>query len=374
MKEHPMHYQYPMRFPKINTLFMRDMIKTVKGKGVIMPGKYSEETFNTIKFWKVKEKVDGENIRIFIDFIPGNTAPPHIWVGGRNDTDTPQINEDLLSYIRAKIDIESIRRAFTRGSFGTDDCPRYAMIFGEAYGGDIKHGRSYINHPKFILFDIVIDGWWLEYNNVNSIAAKLGVKAVPALDSLMSIEEIIDYVKSEPLSKVSNQSRTIEGVVCDSAPLLMTRKGDPLRFKLKVQDFKDLKIIGEITLEDIKNMETHEFQKWVSKCLSVTSQSNGTIFDEVIDFPSFEQFNGALIRMEQYVSVGEPIIKAIREKMIVAEKDTAFIIAPSFTERAIELVSELKMHEKVNIHLVTLESIVNKTTEEIFKMVDLDNA
>ena len=240
MNKQPMKYEYPMKFPKINTLWKRDMTRTVKRKGVILEGFYSEEAFKTIKFWKVKEKVHGENTRIYIDFIPGNASLPIIWIGSRNDTDKPEINEELMRYIKTKINIDSLKRAFTKGSFGTNDCPRYAMIFGEGYGGDIKHGHSYIDHSEFVVFDIVIDNWWLEYNNVQNIAARLGLKSVPVLDGVLSTEEIIDYVKSEPQSKLSDKPHTIEGVVCDSAPLLMTRNGNPLKFKLKVQDFKDL--------------------------------------------------------------------------------------------------------------------------------------
>ena len=115
------------------------------------------------------------------------------------------------------------------------------MIFGEGYGGYIKHGPIYTDHFECVVFEIVIDSRWLVYNNVKIIAAKLGLKSVPMLKNLMSVEEIIDYVKSEPQSKLSDKPRIIEGVVCDSAPLLMTRRGDPLKFKLKVDDFKNLK-------------------------------------------------------------------------------------------------------------------------------------
>jgi len=128
-----------------------------------------------------------------------------------------------------------------------------------------------------------------------------------------------------------------------------------------------------LTLEDIKNMETWEFQEWVRKSLSAKSvkpSSRAYGFNGIISFISHKQFDGALIRMEQFAHVGEPIIKTTRERMIIAEKNTAFIIAPSFTERAIKLVSEYRKHGKGNIHLVTLESIMNKTPDEIFETID----
>lgn len=240
MEPHPIHYNYPMRFPKINTLFMRDMTRTVKRKGLIMPGMFSEEAFGAIKFWRASEKIHGENIRIFIDFIPGNLELPHVWIGGRNDTDNPEINEDLLHYIKTRVNIESLRKAFTKGSFGTDECPRYAMIFGEGYGGDIKHGHNYRETPELIVFDIVIDNWFLEYDNVADISKKLGLQSVPILPEVKTVEEIVEYVKAQPKSIIANKPHVMEGLVCTSAPLLLTRNGFSIKFKLKTKDFRDL--------------------------------------------------------------------------------------------------------------------------------------
>lgn len=239
-ERHPVIYEYPMRYPKINTLFMRDPLITVKRKGIIQVGKYSEEAFKTIKYWNVSEKIHGENIRIYIDFIPGNLSPPQVWIGGRNDTDKPEINEDLLTYIKTHITEDALKRAFTKGSFGTGDCPRYAMIFGEGFGGDIKHGHNYRDSPEFIVFDIVIDNWFLEHNNVADISRKLNLQSVPMLSLDGSTEKIIDYVKGQPKSNVANKPHVMEGVVATSSPLLLTRKGYPVRFKLKTKDFRDL--------------------------------------------------------------------------------------------------------------------------------------
>lgn len=243
MNEHSIVYKYPMRYPKINTLWMRDMSKQVKRKGVIMPGHYSQEEFQSIKYWSVSEKIHGENIRIFIDFIPGNASPPIIWIGGRNDTDTPNINKEVIRYIKQRINLESLRNAFTKGSFSTGSCPRFVMIFAEGYGGDIHHGHNYRDSPELVVFDIVVDSWWLGQSNVEDISEKLGLSTAPTYYSSMEIPEIVSYVESEPDSRLANKKHTIEGVVCRSVPLLLTRKGYPVMFKLKVKDFKDLKMV-----------------------------------------------------------------------------------------------------------------------------------
>lgn len=242
---HPLIYKYPIRYPKINTLWKRDKIRKVKRKGLIMPGQYSEEAFKTIKYWTVKEKVHGENVRIFINFIPGNASPPIIWIGSRNDTDNLEISDELMDYINRRLEIGSLRNAFTKGCFSTGLSPRYAMIFGEGYGGNIHHGHNYNDTEELVVFDILLDGWWLEPNNVTVISAKLGFKTVPTFYSPMELDEIISYVKSEPDSRLAIKKHTIEGVVCQTLPILLTRKGYPLKFKLKVKDFRDLKNMEE---------------------------------------------------------------------------------------------------------------------------------
>lgn len=234
-----------MRYPKINTLWQRNQNKKVKRKGVIYEGLYSEEAFGNIRKWTTTEKIDGENLRIHIDFIPGNAEPPHIWVGSRNDTETPNINEDVLSYIKTHINTESLMKAFTNGSLTVWDCPMHAMIFGEAFGGNIHHGHDYRITPSFIIFDIVVDGWWLEHKNTISIANKLGIPTVPVHTQLKTIEQITKYVKSQPDSIIAENPHVTEGVVCTSSPLLLTRNGFPLRFKLKTKDYRDLESLKE---------------------------------------------------------------------------------------------------------------------------------
>ena len=246
MEPHPINYKYPMKFPKINTLWKRDMTRTVKRKGVIIPRLYSEEAFRTIKFWNVSEKIDGENTRIHIDFNPNNELPPHVSIYSRNDTDTPEINEDLLSYIRTHLTEDALKRAFTKGSFSTGECPRHVMIFGEGFGLGIRSGGNYKDSPELIVFDIVIDDWFLEHKNVADISKKLDLESVPILSLNRSVEEIVDYVKEQPYSLVANKPHRMEGIVATSSPLLLTRKGYPLRFKLKTKDFRDLDSISAI--------------------------------------------------------------------------------------------------------------------------------
>ena len=124
-----------------------------------------------------------------------------------------------------------------------------------------------------------------------------------------------------------------------------------------------------ITLEEIREMDYQEFQEWVCKCLSANHTPvyiGVSGFDGRVDFPESIQFDKTPIRIEQFGPVGEPIVKMIMEKLSFAGEDTAIILAKSFTKLAKNLVSNYKTERKGNIYLVTIESIMNKTPEEIF--------
>ena len=241
MQYNPIVYKTPMTFPKLNTLYKRDPEITVKKKGVIMPGYFSEEVFKTIKYWTVTEKIHGKNIRIYIEFPLGNLNHPTVWIGGRKDTDTPQINKPLLNHIHSILTDKKMLKAFTKDSFKTFECPRHAMIFGEGVGKGIN--QAYGDEPELIIFDIVIDNWWLEYKNVQDISEKLGFRSAPLIAGAMSTERIIDYVKAQKDSLLATKPYMAEGVIATSHPLLLTRKCEPVRFKLKTKDYRDLEAI-----------------------------------------------------------------------------------------------------------------------------------
>lgn len=119
-----------------------------------------------------------------------------------------------------------------------------------------------------------------------------------------------------------------------------------------------------ITLEEIKEMNYQEFQRWACKCLSATHTESS--FDGRVNFPESIQFDKTLIRIEQFGPVGEPIVRMTVDRLSFAGENTAIILAKSFTERATNLASNYRTEGKGNIYLVTIESIMNKTPEEIF--------
>jgi ATP-dependent RNA circularization protein (DNA/RNA ligase family) len=210
-----------LKYPKIQTLWKRDKNKNF----TILEGDFSEDEFASIDMWEVTEKIDGTNIRIFWD---GETVS----FGGR--TDDSQIPTFLLDVLQKTFTVDKFKEVFP----DSDN----VVMFGEGYGNKIQSvGKKYRKDNGLILFDVVVEGWWLERFSVNDIAHNFGIKSVPVI-GIMNKEDIINFVKSKPKSKVSEEELTIEGIVARSHPLMLFRHGFPIMFKLKVSDYEKLQM------------------------------------------------------------------------------------------------------------------------------------
>lgn len=217
-----------MEYVKINSLWKRQ--EYVKGlpkgtHGPLIIGQYSETEFGNIKKWHVEEKVDGTNVRIF--YSGGN-----VHFGGR--TDNAQMPTSLIKYLQDNFGDWNLSKVFSPKE--NEPYPT-VTLFGEGYGPKIQAaGGNYRSDPGFILFDVNVGGWWLKREDVYSIAVQLGIPHCPDL-GLMTEEEIIEFVKSKPMSRCSNVPQMMEGVVCRSDPLVLFRNGRPLMWKLKCREF-----------------------------------------------------------------------------------------------------------------------------------------
>jgi len=222
------------KYPKINTLWKRDMEKG-ENKGKIIEGEYSCPEFQNIKLWRVSEKIHGTNIRI--KYNAGSLSR----VSFAGKTDNAMIEPNLLEYLQKTFTVEKMEKAL----MFKGELPQNAVLYGEGYGPKIqKGGGRYRDDASVILFDIKIDSWWLEREKVEDIAKKLKVDVVPDL-GIKTEKEIVHLVKysghklkgfKSQISK--DKTLDAEGIVARSYPLLLFRNGDPLMFKLKQVDFK----------------------------------------------------------------------------------------------------------------------------------------
>lgn len=190
----------------------------------LIEGDYACPEFGNIRRWSVEEKVDGTNIRII--YKDGEVS-----IGGR--TANSQIPCALLQALQKTFTRDAMSAAFPHDG---DPWPN-VVLYGEGYGPKIQAvGHNYRGDPGFILFDVRVGSWWLKRDDVKAIAHNLGVAMVPQL-GVMDEATIVQYVKSKPLSLCSRIPQVMEGVVARSEPLMLTRSGSPVMFKLKVKEF-----------------------------------------------------------------------------------------------------------------------------------------
>lgn len=207
-----------IEYPKINTIWKREREKPCR----IMPGQFSRPEFETIDLWHVTEKIDGMNVRVIWD---GET------VDFRGRTDRAQMPTNLMAHLKEAFPVEKMKEKF----------PGPVILFGEGYGAGIQNGGNYSPDQKFILFDVLIDGWWLEPENVKDVAGCLEIDSVPAFCK-MSTESAIDLVagRERLLSEIAPKAIVAEGIVCRSVPGLFNRRGERVMWKLKVKDYNGL--------------------------------------------------------------------------------------------------------------------------------------
>ena len=115
------------------------------------------------------EKVDGMNIRIMWN-------GKEIIYAGRSDN--AQIPMPLMYRLDElfKAKIERFIEIFSEQDSSV-------CLYGEGYGAKIqKGGGNYISDGVgFVLFDIQIDGIYLDRESVEDIASKLGISVVPII-------------------------------------------------------------------------------------------------------------------------------------------------------------------------------------------------
>lgn len=221
------------KYHKINGLYKRYTPDNTKDKslhGQFIMGKFAQVEFECLfnAPWIWTEKIDGTNIRIGWD-------GEKVYIGGR--TDAAQLHVDLIKRLQELFPAEKMIE-----TFGVE--PQQTILFGEGYGAGIqKGGGDYVeNHTTkdFILFDVNRGGYWLERENVNDIGSKLGVFRVPQWGTTATIAEAIDFVKTKPVSWLSQsvgKNKVMEGLVGTPLGGILDRRGNRIITKVKVVDF-----------------------------------------------------------------------------------------------------------------------------------------
>lgn len=246
-------------YPKTENLLARD-----PESHRLLLGMSRHRAYEQISEWLVTEKIDGTNIRLQLSWHGPMTGPPlpRGQVLGRTDAATlPKMfatealgltlgEEDVLG---AKLfeALKAITPKLTLLEDGTVDTTGSIRlpemtVYGEGYGPGIQKGGGYTDKKSLRIFDIVThagfdDPYWRPWEDVQKVAAVLGLSTAPLIGTRMSTEQIVRLVKTGIPSIVSLEESgsdevISEGVVARTDPYLFTSRKQRVMFKLKTKD------------------------------------------------------------------------------------------------------------------------------------------
>jgi hypothetical protein len=208
-------------YPKIKTIWRRETERPCP----LRVGDFACPEFELLvnATWSWTEKVDGTNVRIIWD---GHNVT---WNG---KTDNAQMPVRLATRLQELFGGEANEQVIESMFEGTP-----AVLYGEGYGAGIQKGGAYRQDVDFILFDVLVEGWWLERDSVEDIARTLCLDVAPEVHygSLWSASEICE---SGDLHSVIAPDTLAEGLVGRAPFGLRKRNGERLITKIKLSDFK----------------------------------------------------------------------------------------------------------------------------------------
>lgn len=128
---------------------------------------------------------------------------------------------------------ETINRAFTSDKYRD----LYITIHGEGIGYNIQSNSLQLPGGAFdfLVFDIHINAWWLQWSEVCDICSKLGLKTVPNF-GFMTINEAEEVV-AEGFETHTEYNGNAEGIVLVGVEGILDRRGRRLITKLKTRDY-----------------------------------------------------------------------------------------------------------------------------------------
>lgn len=212
-------------YHKIQTLWLRESEKPHN----MLVGSFANDYFEYLKEnnWIWFEKVDGTNIRI-------------IWDGHmvviKGKTDRAQIQDNMLDMFSEDIFTEERAQVFEQ-QFGN----KPITLYGECFGAGVQNGGGYEpDGLRIAIFDVLIDGYWLNWDNVMNVCGKLDFETVKILGEG-------SLVDASTFAEESHKSfwgdREIEGIVMKPQVEMLDRRGNRIMSKLKKKDFDKIMTI-----------------------------------------------------------------------------------------------------------------------------------
>ena len=207
------------KYHKIKTLWKRESNKPCN----MIIGEFNLPEFDLLKDskWLGTEKVDGTNVRIMWD---GDK------VKFRGKTDNAQMPLNLIEKLQELFGGEANEQLFEQ-TFSDEGG---VCLYGEGFGAQIQKGGGNYGDVNFVLFDIKIGNFWLQREDVEDIAKKLGIDIVPIVVA-GTLQKMSDFV-SKGFNSTWGEFQA-EGIVARPEIGLLDRRGQRIITKLKCKDF-----------------------------------------------------------------------------------------------------------------------------------------
>lgn len=205
-------------YHKIPTVFERDPETKFK---TLIEGKFATPELEYLSDcdWQFTEKVDGMNIRVMWD---GHSAR----FGGKSDN--AQIPATLFSILHRDLFPPSTMMEVFK--LADNVC-----LYGEGFGPKIQKGGNYLSEQSFALFDVMIDGMWLQRKDVLDIAEKLSLYT-PKPFRTGPLLEAVEMARAGFCSAWGTAQA--EGLVMRPIVELTDRRGNRIITKIKHKDFR----------------------------------------------------------------------------------------------------------------------------------------
>ena len=116
-------------------------------------------------------------------------------------------------------------------------------LYGEGYGAGIQKGGCYRDDRGFVLFDIWVNGWWLQRKDVVDIAEQLNIDVVPVIGTgtLLEMAKMVRAGFNSQWGRFEGWGEfKAEGIVARPLVELCARNGQRIITKLKCKDFKEV--------------------------------------------------------------------------------------------------------------------------------------
>lgn len=153
------------------------------------------------------EKIHGSNGRFGYIRQPDNTLA---WKIGSHRTVKPQEDNNIWGKVALRYRVQEKVDQLWRTIPGNED--REIILFGEVYGRRIQDLDYGAEDPSLVLFDILIDTRFLDWEDFENLSSYLGLPTVPTLYSGPFSPEAVDK-HVEGLTILGNGKHIREGLV-----------------------------------------------------------------------------------------------------------------------------------------------------------------